>query len=120
MSTLSELAKEDWRFYVDDMAGEAQILKPNPSLRGAFIGPLATIQLKYETEDDDGDSEWFVDGEDGRNLFAIAALPGLARLVRNILEGRDPQEVYEEAQDIQDAIDNRGETVHEGVWGVSY
>lgn len=81
---LRDLATEDWRIQCSSDDAEAQIVQPDPDRRGRWVGPLATIPMGCTEMCDDGEGDYDVillDNQDGRNLFAVAALPQFARLV---------------------------------------
>ena len=80
---LSLLAAAKWRIRSSAADASAKIVRPDLSRRGVWIGPLATVPLgswQYSI-DEDNDAEADLRCEDGRNLFAIAAVPQFARLV---------------------------------------
>lgn len=82
LKTWSDLAKQEWRFQVDVANAEATIVRPDPDNPRLRVGPLATLPLGMTGEDDDGEPCAFVDDNcDGLNLFAIAMLPEVARLI---------------------------------------
>jgi hypothetical protein len=81
MKTLAELAGEKWYFQPSLDDDNADILRRDKNGR-SWIGPLATVPLGEKFEDEaDGDEAFFIEGEDGRNLYAVAALPQFAALV---------------------------------------
>lgn len=82
MSTFNDLADEDWRIVIDDEISEPTICYPDPSRRGAYVGPLARVYVGCTIENEDGDECLELDGDDGRNLFAVACLPQFADLCK--------------------------------------
>ena len=82
MKTWADLAKQEWRFAVDVDNAEATIVRPDPDNPRLRVGPIATVPLGMTGEDDEGEPCAFVDDNlDGLDLFAIAMLPEVARLI---------------------------------------
>jgi hypothetical protein len=83
MSTFFEMADQDWRVIVDDCdITEPTIAYPDQRGRGRMVGPLVKLYVGVTVTDEDGDEALELDGEDGRNLAAVACLPQLASLCR--------------------------------------
>jgi len=84
---LRNLADEEWRIRIMAEDAEAEVVRPDPSRRGFWIGPLARMPMgstEIVSAGVDGDDEYeatLLDDQQGRNLFAVAALPQFARLV---------------------------------------
>ena len=131
MSTFYELADQDWRVNVDlcDM-NEPTIEYPDPDRPKRMVGPLVTLYVGVTVEDEDGDEALELDGDDGRNLAAVACLPQLAGLCRWIDSevrklGVSVDDEYNQFVDalkdrvdwIKDCIDNRPPYMHAGQHG---
>jgi len=132
---LEDLASESWRIQIDDAEAEANIVMIDKDRRGAFIGPLATVPAGCTElvvgEGGDGDYVTnLMDDADGRNLYAVAALPQFARLVcwiENELEklggihfaasskeGRFHRELKNRCEWIKQLVDERERTMDNG------
>lgn len=81
--TWRDMIGQDWRIRADPERNEAEILMPDERNRGSMIGPLATVPLGETRENPEEESETVacLDWDDGRNLYAIAALPHVAELL---------------------------------------
>lgn len=83
MSTLDKLADEKWRIFVDECEpNEPYIGYPDPDNRGRVVGPLIKVMVGDIEENEDGDEVLIIDGDEGRNLLAVACLPQFAGLLR--------------------------------------
>lgn len=83
MKNFDSLADEDWRILVDEYdINEPTICYRDPDRLGAFVGPLAKVMVGATCESDNGDECLVLDGDDGRNLYAVACLPQVASLFR--------------------------------------
>jgi len=114
-STLATLADEEWRVLADPLEPEATIVRPDRQRGGgAYIGPLATVNISVTTEDEDGEEVIELDNQDGRNLCAIAALPQFAKLVNRINDGAGADEIRARAEWLSELVDDRDDEMHEG------
>ena len=72
-----------------------------------FVGPLATMPIGETEEDDDGEEVHPADQDDLRRIHAVLALPMIAKLFREILEGKHSIDAIEsEVQDICNVIED--------------
>lgn len=87
---LDRLAREDWRMQPCASVAEARIVMPDRDRRGCWIEPIAEIPTGCtETVIDDGTGPdvlstyetTLINNIEGRNLYAIAAIPQMARLI---------------------------------------
>lgn len=130
---LRNLAGEDWRIQCSADDVEAQIVRPDPDRRGFWIGPLARMPMgsteiiPTEFDWDEEHETTLLDDQQGRNLFAVAALPQFARLVcwticeLDTLEGihfdsaqeagRFHRELRNRCKWLAELIDDRGRTM---------
>lgn len=81
MKTLKDLAGEKWRYRIDELDEHAELVRVDKTNPRARIGPLASVALGVTEEDEDGNVVFCLDGEDGRNLVLVAALPQFAGLI---------------------------------------
>lgn len=86
--TIEELALEEWHYQPHVEDAEAEIVQPSMSngRQRGWIGPLVIVKVGCTEEDEDGTEGLSLDGQDGRNLIAVVALPQFARLVTWIKE----------------------------------
>ena len=72
-----------------------------------FVGPLATMPIGVTEEDDDGEEVYPADQDDLRRIHAVLALPMIAKLFGEILEGKHSIDaIHAEIQDICDVIED--------------
>jgi len=83
MDGLAKVAEWDWRMHYDPSEDPNIVLflAPDRRRRGAWIGPLVNVPMGMTTRDDDGEEMLDLEGVDGALLYAVAAVPQLARLV---------------------------------------
>lgn len=75
-----------------------------------FVGPLATMPIGETEEDDDGEEIYPADQDDLRRIHAVLALPMIAKLFGEILEGKHSIDaIHAKIQDICDAIEDTQE-----------
>lgn len=131
MSKFFDLADQDWRVNVDECdINEPTICYPDPDQRGRIVGPLATLHVGVTVEDEEGEEAIELDGDDGRNLAAVACLPQLAELCRWIdakykALGVSADDEFNQFVDelkgrvdwIRDCIDGREPQMHPGLHG---
>lgn len=134
LKTWSDLAEQEWRFQVDVANAEATIVRRDPDNPRLRVGPLATLPLGMTGQDDEDEPCAFVDDNcDGLNLFAIAMLPEVARLIEWVDNAAaslpDPRldptyayaafvkEVRRRVSWIKEGVDARAATINDGEHG---
>lgn len=130
---LRALSQEDWRIQIKAEDAEAIIVTPDTERRGWWIGPLVDMPMGSQetvSPEFDGDEEYettLTEGSEGRNLYAVAALPQFARLVVWALDklgelngihfdstndsGRFHRELYNRCRYLAELIGNRQRTL---------
>jgi hypothetical protein len=72
-----------------------------------FVGPLATMPIGVTEEDDDGEEFYPADQDDLRRIHAVLALPMIAKLFGEILEGKHSIDaIHSKIQGICDVIED--------------
>jgi len=133
MKTLKDLADQQWRMIVDVSENTIDVCRPDPDRRGAWVGPLATVNVGSTEEDDDGEEVFDMTASSGRDAVAVALLPHFADLVcwaREQLEslnaihfdsgsqsGRFHRELRDRLDWIIGCVDQRDERLASGTHG---
>ena len=132
IKTLKDMAGERW--YARVSADEYEVdISRRADTGNHWIGPLIILMLgeiELASDDENDEEVWNIESEDGRNLFAIMALPLMARLVtwaRAELDelngihfdgatdaGRFHRELRERLDWILDAVDRREPYINAG------
>jgi len=77
------LADEEWRIQIDHYdLNEPFMCYPDPDDPRKFVGPLVTVHVGVTVKDEEGEEVLGMEGDDGRNLAAVACLPQFAELFR--------------------------------------
>lgn len=83
--TLTEWAKRNkqWFALFDKHEMDvAELVRRDPEIKGAWVGPLIKVPIGISEEDDDGQQcACFDEGEDGVTLFLAMHLPHIADLL---------------------------------------
>jgi hypothetical protein len=102
----TKMAAYQWRAIAD---GDNQAMIGYRDGR-EFVGPLATMPIGETEEDDDGEEIYPADQDDLRRIHAVLALPMIAKLFGEILEGKHSIDaIHAKIQDICDAIEDTQE-----------